>query len=75
MLAQELKKARLAVGLTQEQLAAKSSVSREYINYLEKAKRQPTMEVFIRICKALKVYPPEMLERIVGPEKSRKPAK
>jgi transcriptional regulator with XRE-family HTH domain len=67
VLSKELRKARLAAGLTQEQLAARASISREYVNYLEQGKRQPTVAVFIRLCKALKVYPPELLKRIVGP--------
>ena len=63
MLATELKKARLAAGLTQEQLAAKANVSREYVNYVERGKRQPTVAVFVRLCKAMKAYPPDVLAR------------
>jgi transcriptional regulator with XRE-family HTH domain len=63
VLATELKKARLSAGLTQEELAAKARVSREYVNYIERGKRQPTVEMFVRLCKALNVYPPEMLAR------------
>jgi transcriptional regulator with XRE-family HTH domain len=59
----ELKKARLAAGLTQEELAAKASVSREYVNYVERGKRQPTVAVFVRLCKAMKAYPPDVLAR------------
>lgn len=67
MLAQELRKARIAAGLTQEKLAAKASVSREYVNYIERGKRQPTVAIFIRLCKAMKIHPPDLLERIVRP--------
>ena len=67
MLAQELRKARLAAGLTQEKLAAKAAVSREYVNYIERGKRQPTVAIFIRLCKAMKIHPPDLLERIVRP--------
>lgn len=65
MLAQEVRKARLAAGLTQEQLAAKAHVSREYVNYIERGKRQPTVAIFIRLCKAMRIHPPDLLERIV----------
>ena len=68
MLGQELRKARLAAKLTQEQLAAKASVSREYVNYIERGKRQLTVVIFIRLCKAMKIHPPDMLERIVRPK-------
>lgn len=67
MLGQEVRKARLVAGLTQEQLAAKAEVSREYVNYIECGKRQPTVAVFIRLCKAMRIHPPDLLERIVRP--------
>ena len=63
MLATELKKARLAAGLTQEQLAAKASVSREYVNYIERGKRQPTVAMFVKLCKAMNASPPDVLAR------------
>ncbi len=65
-----MRKARLAAGLTQEELAAKANLSREYVNYLERGRRQPTVEVFIRVCQALAVDPPEMLERILRDRRS-----
>ncbi|HYE21101.1 MAG TPA: helix-turn-helix transcriptional regulator [Tepidisphaeraceae bacterium] len=63
MLATELKKARIAAGLTQEELAAKASVSREYVNYVERGKRQPTVAMFVRLCKAMNTSAPELLAR------------
>jgi len=65
VLSNELRKARLAAGLTQEELAAKANVSREYVNYIERGKRQPTVVVFLRLCKAINVHAPDMLERIM----------
>lgn len=63
VLAREIKKARVAAGLTQEQLAAKANVSREYVNYVERGKRQPTVVVFVKLCRAMNVYPPELLAK------------
>jgi transcriptional regulator with XRE-family HTH domain len=63
VLATELRNTRIAAGLTQEQLAAKASVSREYVNYVERGKRQPTVAVFVRLCKAMNAYPPDVLAR------------
>jgi transcriptional regulator with XRE-family HTH domain len=63
VLSRELRKARIASGLTQEKLAAKANLSREYVNYLEKGKREPTISVFVRLCKAMSVYPPTLLAR------------
>lgn len=65
MLATELKKTRIAAGLTQEALAAKANVSREYVNYVERGKRQPTVAMFVRLCKAMKAYPPDVLARAI----------
>jgi transcriptional regulator with XRE-family HTH domain len=65
VLSQEIRKARLSAGLTQEELAGKARISREYVNYLEKGKRQPTVAVFIRLCKAMNIHPPDLLERVV----------
>ena len=65
MLATEIKRARLAAGLTQEQLAAKANVSREMVNYIERGKRQPTVAIFVRLCKAMKQYPPDVLARAI----------
>jgi len=65
VLARELRRARLAAGLTQEKLAGKARVSREYVNYVERGKRQPTVAVFIRLCRAMDVHPPDLLEQIL----------
>lgn len=65
MLSDELRKARLAAGLTQEELAAKADLSREYVNYLERGKREPTVGVFIRLCNAMKIHAPDLLARIM----------
>ena len=65
VLGDEMRKARLAAGLTQEKLAAKANVSREYINYVERGKSQPTVAMFIRLCKAMNVHPPDLLRKIM----------
>lgn len=62
-LAAELKRTRIAAGLTQEELAAKANVSREYVNYVERGKRQPTVAVFVKLCRAMDSSPPEVLAR------------
>jgi transcriptional regulator with XRE-family HTH domain len=69
VLGHEIRKIRLAAGLTQEELAAKAHVSREYVNYLERGKRQPTVAVFVRLCKAVNVHAPDVLERVMSSSK------
>ena len=53
MLGDELRKARLAAGLTQEKVAARAGLSREYVSIVERNRRSPTVQVFLRICKAI----------------------
>jgi len=65
VLGDELRKARVAAGFTQEELAAKAGISREYVNYLERGKRSPTIPMFLKVCAALKVYAPDLLAKVM----------
>jgi transcriptional regulator with XRE-family HTH domain len=67
VLKDEIRKARIAAGLTQEELAAKANLSREYVGFVERGKNEPTVKVFIKLCRATGVYPPDLLRRVVGP--------
>jgi transcriptional regulator with XRE-family HTH domain len=53
VLGKEIRKVRLAAGLTQEQLGFAAGVSREYVNQLEAGKSSPTVDVFLRLCKSM----------------------
>ena len=53
MLGAELRKAREAAGLTQEQIAKMAKLSREYISHLERDEYSPTLEVLLRVCAAI----------------------
>jgi transcriptional regulator with XRE-family HTH domain len=55
LLGDELRKARLGAGLTQEELAFKADVSRNYISLLERGEKSPTVQLLLRLCKALGV--------------------
>ena len=48
-----LKSARAAKGLSQQQLADRVGVSRQTINAIEKGDYNPTIQLCISICKAL----------------------
>ena len=69
MFSQELRRLRLDAGLTQEQVAARARVSREYVSMLEAGKNLPTIDVFIRLCRAVDTAPGEVITRL---EKGRK---
>ena len=55
MLGEELRKARLAAGLTQEQLAFKAGLSRNFISLLELDQKSLTFETLVKICAASNV--------------------
>jgi transcriptional regulator with XRE-family HTH domain len=58
------REARLKAGMTQEHLAARTRVTREYVSLLELGKRTPTIFVFIRIARALGKSPSSLLSQI-----------
>jgi transcriptional regulator with XRE-family HTH domain len=60
---QELRRIRLKAGLTQEEVAVKAGVSREYVSMLEAEKNSPTIEVFIRLCWA-EASPSQVVTRL-----------
>jgi transcriptional regulator with XRE-family HTH domain len=70
MLGDELRKARDAAKLTQEQLSYASEVDRTYISQLEHDKKSPTVDVLFRLCDAMGVSASSLLARV---EASRKP--
>ena len=53
MLGDELKKARQRAGLTQEQVAARARISREYVSQLERNRQSPTVDMLLRVCRIL----------------------
>lgn len=67
MLGRELRKARKAAGLTQEQLALKAHVDRSYLSELERNLKSPTVSLFLRLCQAMGVSAAEVIHRIEKP--------
>ena len=64
MLGRELRKAREAAGLTQEQVAAKAKITREYVSHLERGQYSPTVDVLMRVCAAIGTHAWQMLRRV-----------
>jgi transcriptional regulator with XRE-family HTH domain len=64
MLGAELRKERIAAGLTQEQVAAKAKLSRNFVSLLELDQKAPTVPVLLRICRAIGVRASKILARI-----------
>jgi transcriptional regulator with XRE-family HTH domain len=62
--ADELRELRLKAGITQEEVAARAGVSREYVSMLEAGKNTPTIDVFIRLCQAVEASPADVITRL-----------
>lgn len=64
IVAERLCELRLENDLTQEQLAQASGIDRKTVNRIENGHFSPNLSTLIRVCKALKVKPSEVLEGI-----------
>ena len=64
MIGQELRKARIKAEMTQEALAAKAHLTREYVSLIELDKRMPTLLVYVRLCRALGISASDLLSKL-----------
>lgn len=68
MLGAALREARLSAGMTQERLAAKAKLTREYVSQLERGLSSPTVDMFVRLCHAMGVSAGGLLASIEKPQ-------
>jgi transcriptional regulator with XRE-family HTH domain len=64
MLGEQLRQAREATGLTQEQVSFRAGVHRTYVSLLERGKKSPTIDVLFRLCDAIGVKASELIRRV-----------
>jgi transcriptional regulator with XRE-family HTH domain len=64
MLGEEIRKARTKVGLTQEKLAFKAGISRQYVSLLELDEKSPTVDMLLRLCKAMNASAADIIARV-----------
>jgi transcriptional regulator with XRE-family HTH domain len=64
MFGHELRKARLAAGLTQEELSYEAELDRTYISHLENGHKSPTLDVLFRLSDALGVKASELVQKV-----------
>ena len=64
MVGTELRDARHAAGLTQEQLAFRAGVDRSYISQLERDCKSPTLDMLFRLCKAMNASAAQIVARV-----------
>lgn len=58
---ENLRKVRERKAITQEQLALDAGLNRAYIGYIERGERNPSTDTLVKIAKALKVSPRDLL--------------
>ncbi len=61
-----LREIRTEKGLSQDEVAERLDVARNYISYLESGQRYPSLEMLIAVAQALGVRPGEMTDRIAA---------
>jgi transcriptional regulator with XRE-family HTH domain len=61
VVAQTVRKARKAAGLSQEELAFEAGLDRTYVSQVERGKRNVTIVVLARLAAALKTTPDRLL--------------
>ena len=59
---QNIKRFRLALGLSQEDLALKAGIERSYMGKIERGEGNPSLRRIISIAKTLRVQPYELLK-------------
>ena len=64
MLGDALRQRRLAAGLSQESLANKAGIDRTYVSILERDLQSPTVDMLIRLSRAMGVLASEVLAEI-----------
>ena len=64
MLGDELRKARKAAGMSQEELSFEADIDRTYVSQLENDRKSPTVDVLLRMCKAMGTRASRIIARI-----------
>ena len=71
MLGDEIRKARITAGITQEELAFRAKLSRNYISLLELNEKSPTFDTLTAICQALGIRVSVLVARAEREEQRR----
>jgi transcriptional regulator with XRE-family HTH domain len=63
-LAREIRRRRDRLGISQEELAARAGLHRNYIGFVERAEADPSMTKLFRIARGLGLAPADLLDGI-----------
>lgn len=73
MLGEELCAARLRANRTQEDLAHAANVDRSHLSELDYNQRSPTVDTFLRLCKAMNAAGSRIIARVEQTEQQTQP--
>jgi transcriptional regulator with XRE-family HTH domain len=66
-LGNEIRRAREAKGLSQEELAELAELSRNYVGFIERAERSPRVTTIFKLARALGLHPSDLLRDMRWP--------
>ena len=66
IVARNIRRVRLERGLTQEELAARIRINRNYVGMIERQENSPTVDMLERIAKALGIEPARLFDEKAG---------
>ena len=75
MIGDELRKARKTAGLSQEEVAAKAGITREYVSHMERGAYSPTLDVLFRVCSALGTQAWRLVQQVETGQKAKTSAR
>jgi transcriptional regulator with XRE-family HTH domain len=61
-MATRIRQLREARGMTQESLAGKAGLSREYLARLETARQDPRLSIVVKLARALRIKPSALID-------------
>ena len=64
MLGEELRRARLAAAWSQEELAERAGISRNYVSLLELNRKSPTVDMLLTLCETLGISAADVIRRV-----------
>jgi len=72
MIGDILQRARRKQQLTQEKVALRAHLSREYVSMVERGRHSPTVDALLRICRAMGIQASEVIRELERPARSRR---
>lgn len=74
VIGEEIRNARQAAGLSQEELGFKANVSRNYVSMVELNQNSPTLETLMRLCQAIGVRAATLIDKVEREIQKKQPA-